>query len=79
MTGDLAPAADPHALLDFHKSADLGVIANLAPIEIGEGEYFDPLPKLHVRSNALKELFAAAHAATPRNRRVSVQLEPHKP
>lgn len=60
---DFASVANPHSLLDFHEGADLDVIADFAPVEIGKGEHLDSLAKLHIRSDALKELVWNVHSS----------------
>src|SRR5262249_59221391 len=53
VAGDLAAASDRRALLDFDEGADLGLVADLAAVEIDEARQLDVLPEFHVGSDAV--------------------------
>ena len=61
MAGDFTAVSDASALLYFHEGADLDVITEFAPVEIGEGKYPHPLAELHIRGDVLKELVVVVH------------------
>jgi hypothetical protein len=52
MAGNLATRPDFDALLDFHKTTNPGVIANLASIQIDEPVKLDPLSQPDVGCDA---------------------------
>jgi hypothetical protein len=64
VAGDFAPVSYSRALLDFDKRADFDIVADLAAIEVREGENLDPLAKLHIWRNPLIKLFRIIHADT---------------
>jgi len=51
VAGDFAVAPDLRVLLDLDKRADLGVIANLAAVQVDERREFDVLPKFDIGSD----------------------------
>jgi hypothetical protein len=53
---DLAIVADASALLDFHKSADLDVVADFASVKISEAVDANSLTQLNIRSDLLERL-----------------------
>jgi hypothetical protein len=61
VAGNLAPAADFGAFLDFNERADFHIVANLTSVKIGETEDADIPPQLHIRRNPLERVVGLTH------------------